>query len=491
MDTRLNPSFYTWVCGFLIISIILYRLGTTTADIDLWGYLAFGRLFWEQGRFPYRDVFSYVPTLDHWVYHEWLTGVLFYPLYQKFGGPGLQALKYAMGLATLWLSYAAARRRHGSAIGAGLLLVMMAGGFRTGFTPVRAQVFTYFFFALTLFVLENYRINRSRHTFLLLGLVFVVWANLHGGFVAGLGLIGLYALGEALSRRHFRPYVALLGLTALVTMINPYGWRYWAYLVNALTMPRPEITEWASMYKAFCQGTYGLIDLGYVFCFALFSLLIYRREVPKDLTSLIMLGVTFAISIKNIRNLPFFLLASGVYLPGACKYFEEDLKVRFPDGLAPRFRSLLMASLLVTSIFLAAGFLRLAPFSLKLPDAPKTATDSNYYPVGAIRYLQDNKLSGNLLVYFDWGEYALWNLYPHCRVAIDGRYETVYPHAVCREYFDFIMARSNWGQFLQRFPHNFILLPANIEVTALLKKESGWKVSYSDKGCILFQKNPG
>ncbi|MGA9753533.1 MAG: hypothetical protein WBV23_00165 [Desulfobaccales bacterium] len=490
-NARPNLSVYSWVCGFLVISLILYRLGTTTADSDLWGYLAFGRLFWEQRRFPYEDVFSYVPTLTPWVYHEWLTGVLFYPLYKNLGGPGLQAFKYAMGLATFWLIYAAARRREVSALAAGLLLAMLAGGFRTGFSPVRAQVFTYFFFALTLFVLENYRINRGRHTFLLFGLIFAAWANLHGGFVAGLGLIGLYALGEALARRHFRPYVVCLGLAVLVTLINPYGWRYWTYLVNALAMPRPEITEWASVYQAFRQGTYGLIDLGYVLCFALFSLLVIRREAPKDLTSLIILGVTFVISVKNIRNLPFFLLASGVYLPRACKYFEEDLRVRFPAGLAPGFCSLLMAFLLVTSLFLVAGFLRLSPFSLKLPEAPQTATDSQFYPVDAIRYLQDNQLSGNLLVYFDWGEYALWNLYPHCRVAIDGRYETVYPHAVCQEYFDFIKARGNWRQFLHRFPPDFILLPANIEIAALLKKESGWKVIYSGKGCILFQNNPG
>jgi hypothetical protein len=244
------------------------------------------------------------------------------------------------------------------------------------------------------------------------------------------------------------------------------------------------------MYKAFYQGTYGLIDVGYVACFALFSLLVCRRQNPKDLTSLIILVVTFTISVKNIRNLPFFLMASGVYLPKALQYFEDDLKIRFPAGLAPRFRVLLMVSLLVSTLFLTAGFIKLDPFSLTLPPEPKTANDSNYYPVEAVHYLQENKLSGNLLVYFDWGEYALWNLYPDCHVAIDGRYETVYPPAVCKDYFDFIMARNNWREFLQRFPHHFILLPSNIRIAALLRKESGWHVRYCDKGCILFQKEP-
>jgi hypothetical protein len=484
---RFNHHLFTYICGFLVISLILYRLGTITADTDLWGYLAFGRLFWEQGRFPYEDVFSYVPTLNPWVYHEWLTGVLFYPLYHNLGGPGLQIVKYGIGLATFWLIYATARLRGGSALAAGLLLIMLAGGFHSGFAPVRAQIFTYFFFALTLYILENYRIHRGRYKLLLLCPIFALWANLHGGFVAGLGLICLYALGEALSRRQFLPYLVCFGLAAVVTLINPYGWRYWTYLVHALTMPRSEITEWASIYQAFRSGTYGLMDLSYVLCLTLFSLLAIRRDTPKDPTTMLILGVTFALGVKNIRHLPFFLIALGAYLPRALKYYEEKLGVRFPADLAPRYRSLLMVFLMGASLLLLAGFVKLAPFGLKLPEKSPIVTNLKFYPVDAIRYLKENQLSGNLLVYFDWGEYALWNLYPHCRVAIDGRYETVYPRDVCREYFDFIQARENWRRFLQRFPPGLILLPENIEIVTLLRRESTWKAIYDDKGCILFQ----
>jgi hypothetical protein len=484
---RLNRGLYTYVCCFLVIIFILYRLGTTTADVDLWGYLAFGRLFWEQGRFPYEDVFSYVPTLHPWVYHEWLTGVLFYPLYQGLGATGLQTFKYVLGLGTFWFIYAAARLRGGSAQAAGLLLVMLAGGFQTGYAPVRAQIFTYLFFALTLYILENYRIQRGRYTLVLLCPLFVLWANLHGGFVAGLGLIGLYALGEALSRRPYSSYLVCLGLAALVTLINPYGWRYWTYLGHALAMPRPAITEWASVYQAFRQGTYGLSDLSYVLCLVVFSLLVIRRDAPKDLTAILILGATFILFAKHIRHLPFFLIALGVYLPSALKIYEEDLRLRFPSGLAPRYYSFLLAFLLGASLSLLAGFIRLAPFCLKLPEKSPLVSDANFYPLGAIQYLKENRLTGNLVVYFNWGEYALWNLYPHLRIAIDGRYETVYPHAVCQEYFDFIQARGNWKQFLERFPPDFILLPENLEIDALLAKESGWQPIYAQKGCILFQ----
>src|SRR4030042_2846694 len=145
--------------GFLVVTGALHNLKNTLADPDLWGYLAFGRLFWETGKFPYEDVFSYVPTLSPWIYHEWLTGVLFYPLYQTLGPPGLQLARYTLGLAAAGLVYLTARKRGADPLAAAL---GVGGGqlfLALGYSPVRAQVFTYGFFALYLYILEG-----ARHT---------------------------------------------------------------------------------------------------------------------------------------------------------------------------------------------------------------------------------------------------------------------------------------------------------------------------------------
>jgi len=49
-----------------LVAAVLYSLRATEADLDLWGHLAFGRLFWETGRFPYQDIFSWASTVP-WV----------------------------------------------------------------------------------------------------------------------------------------------------------------------------------------------------------------------------------------------------------------------------------------------------------------------------------------------------------------------------------------------------------------------------------------
>jgi len=180
-DRTLNLKTTAVAC---LIIFIVYRLSTTKADPDLWGYLAFGRLFWGPGGFPYQDVFAYVPTLSPWVYHEWLTGVVFYPLYLTLGAAGLQVFKYAMGLATEGVIYLTARRRGAELFPTGLTLGFTIAAISTGYSPVRAQVFTYFFFALYLYLLESARLSGRWGRLWLLAPIQVIWCNLHGGFLA-------------------------------------------------------------------------------------------------------------------------------------------------------------------------------------------------------------------------------------------------------------------------------------------------------------------
>jgi hypothetical protein len=474
----------------LVLLVLLNTLAVPVADPDLWGYLAFGRLFWEGAGFPYQDVFSYVPTLDPWIYHEWGTGVLFYPLYRNLGAEGLQLLKYGFGLATAGLIYVTARRRGADALSAALFLWMVHLFLVLGYSAVRAQVFTYAFFALYAFLLEEAR-RTGRWRFLgWLVPVQVVWCNLHGGFVAGLGLVGLYAVGEGLSRRRCWPYLLVLAASGLATLINPYGLDYWRYIFQAVTMPRPEITEWVSVFRAYKMGLYrdNLIYFGAV---VIFSGLLMWWARWREFTPLLALAATLILGLKHLRHQVFFLLLAGAYLPGLLSAYGQTLRSRaWVTGLKKRL------GLMVPAVFLAVmipiygyKFLSQSPLSLKIPPLPGAEDETPlYYPVGAVDYLRQHHLSGKVLLEFHWGEYVSWLLYPQCRVALDGRYETVYPEAVCREYFDFLYGRLNWRQFLEHYPPDFILIEVRRPIYQLLTNSAQWRQVYADPGCAMFRR---
>lgn len=106
--------------------------------------------------------------------------------------------------------------------------------------------------------------------------------------------------------------------------------------------------------------------------------------------------------------------------------------------------------------------------------------------MGAADYIRQRRLSGKLLLEFNWGEYAIWELFPRCRVALDGRYETVYPEAVATEYFEFIYGRPGWQDFLRHYPPDLVLVDSRSRIYSLLLGDEGWRLLYADPGCALF-----
>jgi hypothetical protein len=482
--------FLEWALGALVVAVLLDAMAKTQADPDLWGYLAFGRLFWESGAFPYHDVFSYVPTLPLWVYHEWLTGVLFSPIYQALGGAGLQLLKYALGLATLAMVYLTARERGGTFVSAALVLWLIQLFPVIGFAPVRAQVFTYCFFATSVYLLERARIRQRWGGLWLLVPLEVLWCNLHGGFVAGLGVMGLYALGEGLSRRRFWPYLRVMLAAGLVTLINPYGWEYWRYLWAALSMPRPEITEWASLWGAYQKGQIGNFELGYTLGIVGFAGLLAVRARWRELSPILSLCLVLYLGLKHLRHLTFFLLLVGAYMPALLTTCLKAL----PPSRTPRPARLWTAVtvlLALTALLPASKFLSKHPLRLETSHLPTPGSrPGQYYPVGAVAYLESHHLWGKLLTEFGWGEYLIWNLYPRCRVALDGRYETVYPQGVAKEYFDFINQVGESRKFLEDYPPDLILLAPRSKAWAFMGANPAWRRVYADTGAALFVRRP-
>jgi hypothetical protein len=477
----------------LLIVFILDRYSGITADPDLWGYLAFGRLFWGQGQFPYLDVFAYVPTLKPWIYHEWLTGVVFYPIYRTLGAPGLQVLKYAFALAAVGATYLTARRRGADFPATALILFICVVGMSFGYSPVRAQVFTYFFFALFLYLLEDARLSGHWGKLWLLVPIQIAWCNLHGGFLAGLGLVLLYAVGEALSRRPFRPYLLWFLLAGLATVINPYGVKYWSYLVQAVTMPRPEITEWVSVFAGYKHGFLTVTEFGYSLALIAVAVFLSWWARWREITPALVLLFTGYLAITHSRHLVLFALTFGAYMPALLTVYFRELSTRpgfmvWVHRLGWKIPALAVLLLICLYTYRLAGY---NPLKLEVPREPSLASRSEpYYPVGAIDYIEQRHLAQKLLVHFDWGEYCLWRLYPQCRVAIDGRYETVYPESVHKEYFDFLMARKGWQNFLDHYPPDLILIKLRSDLYDFLSRDPGWRQVYADPGCVLFRRHP-
>jgi hypothetical protein len=468
-----------------LVTITFYRLCNTSADLDLWGYLSFGKFFWETGCFPYHDLFSYTAKGQPWIYHEWLTGVFLYKVFELFGDVGLQILRYVVGFFTAGLVYGIARLRGAGKLSAAFGVLFASIAFGIGYAPVRAQVFTYLFFVLTAYILEAARKKESWAYLLLLIPIQILWCNLHGGFIAGLGLVALYAFGQLLSRSPFIPFVLALIGSVISTLVNPYGIYYWSKIFVAISMRREFIPEWWPALTALKAGYQTSNHVFFIFLFALslVALVWYRW---KDITDILVIAVTAFLGFRSNRHEVFFFLSFGAFLPIVFMPYinrlTSDPKFQKFIMLLDWKRSIVLTAFLI--IFPIYNISRVEPLRIELYAHP--TAKGFYYPLGAIKYIEDQNLVGNILTDFDWGEFVIWQLYPKCLVAMDGRYETIYSDAVFESYIEFYFASNDWQNFLDDYPHDMILIKKSAPIYPVLQRQEIWREAYSDIGSALF-----
>jgi len=199
--------------------------------------------------------------------------------------------------------------------------------------------------------------------------------------------------------------------------------------------------------------------------------------------------LTLYLAIKHTRHIVFFLLLTGAYLPAMLTRFLEkitsDPKL-IAVGKRLGWKLPAVAGLVLITVFgvrTACG----NPLSLKIPPLPEQKKKFDiYYPVGAVEYINNHHITGNLLTEFDWGEYLIWILFPQCKVALDGRYETVYSEELANQYFDFINGGKNWREFLEKYPPEMVLIRSQGKLYTLLGADQQWRQVYMDQGCALF-----
>jgi hypothetical protein len=479
---KLSATIFLFVGIYLLFVSFFSR---NVGDNDLWGYLSFGKIFWEYKFFPFQDIFSYTPTKNLWVYHEWLTGVIFYYIFKLSGPAGLQLLQYITIIVTLCLIYATAIKKGAAPVFALIAFIPAMLLISCGYMPVRAQIFTYLFFILTIYILETARISRKWKMLLWLLPVQIFWCNLHGGFVAGLGIIFLYAIGEGLSGRKIIPFIAIFFLAGLATLINPYGLEYWRFIISSVSMSRPEISEWFSIIVAL-QRNYQTVPVMIFVSLTFICLLFVLLHKKRNLTDIIVIAVTIYLGINHVRHTIFFGIIFGAFMPVILNDFWKSYVAvkKIPDYWESRLPYLTLALVLLSFYWFSNQSM-----SIKMKPTFLILAPQSHYPIGAVKWMRENNFRGNVLPDFDWGEFIIGTCYPYCKVAMDGRYETVYDTKITNEYFDFLTGRDGWEIFLKKYPPDLILIKPFTRTYFLILKDPSWKVGYMDKQSVLFIRN--
>jgi hypothetical protein len=455
----------------------------TPADADLWGHITFGRDIVTTGQVIQAD--SYAFTSDRpWVNHEWVAEVAFAEVYRLAGSSGLVVFKVlviAALFAMLW--FHVKRWRPSATVAATVLALAYAGTFWRTHT-VRPQLFSVLFFALLLITLSRSDDGR-RWRLLIVPPLMALWVNVHGGWIVGLGVFGLWTAARIIDRRiswSERVLLAIAGVAALAaTLLNPYGADMWRFLGETVRLGRSDIEEWGSVL------TYPLaLGVPWAITFVAAGLAIWRGGSGRRWDSIAIVALLAFASFRVSRLDAFFALAVVILLtPELTSLIENFAQRRRTNPAAVRRQSAPTFGIIAITVIAVAAMLVpsakiIGPYATCLTIAGGWVPEAD-----AARFIQVNRLKGRMLTWFDWGEYAIWQFGPDLQVSMDGRRETVYTDGTIQAHRKFYAADETASTYLRALNPDYIWLPKRLPISSTLRS-AGWFAAFEGPVSIVF-----
>jgi hypothetical protein len=457
------------------------------ADGDAGWHIRVGEMILDSGNVPHTDPFSFSKPGQPWFAWEWLSDVGMALLHRA---GGLKALVWFA--AVLIATFAGVLLRYmmwkGSNPIIALALTLIAVGACSIHFLARPHLTTLVFIPVTAWMLDADRLRQSSRIWLLVPL-FVLWTNLHGGFLAGILLVGAAAAGTVIEQKSLtagKRYGLLTLACVAATVVNPYGIGLHQHVVSYLQSDwiRNTIQEFQS--PAFRGESAMQFELLLILGIVSAAYLLAKGKIVETLWIVgfahMALGSQRHITIFSSIATPLIAVQLTAwwaqFTAGKSKASVGGILVQMSKDLAPAFgrNSIWAGAILV-------GLLALDAPLLKWP----TDFTSQLFPVDIMQKYKTRIASSRLLTTDQWGDYLLYHNHPNQKVFVDGRSD-FYGPSVGTEYLHLINGAYDWEVLMTKYGFDLVVAPAEWPLNSLLKRDSRWKLLEDNGKTIVFEK---
>jgi hypothetical protein len=462
------------IAFFLMVFALAVRQ-SAYIDPDLWWHLQAGQDIVQSQSIPKVDPYSFTKVGSEWIAHEWLSEAVMYLIFRFSGWGGLLFVFSALITITLYILY---RRCEGKPYVAALAILLAAGSSSPLF-GIRPQMITLFLATIFIGLLTRYADDgQSRRLWWIIPIM-VLWVNLHGGYVVGLGLIGLYLISLILDGKwRLAPRLGLVLLAAMAAVpLNPNGFRMFTYPFETLSLAATAfIDEWASPdFHKLMFLPLALLLFGLLAVLALSA----RRPLVSELFLLLVTGLG---ALRSARHIPIFAL---IATPILARHLWDILKMRGWDKRFTRIEAPATGfALIFNLVFLLApatlGVDRVTHFVSNQP-----AYEAKNYPQAAVNFLLEKQLPAPIYNRYGWGGYLIRRLYPNYRVYIDGRAD-VYGDSFTVEAVRTYDGKPDWRKPLERLGIRTVIITPDAPLSSLLREDNAWTKAYEDSQAVIF-----
>ena len=461
--------------GIFLVGRVFFEARGFFVDPDLWWHIKVGQDILATHHFPNADIYSFTVNGHPWMAYEWL-GELVFALAAKMGGVfGLEVMLVLLSSAVVLALYGFATIRSGNSK-AGFVSTLLLCSLAFASFNMRPQMFGYLFLLLVLIALEKFH-RGQRKAVWWLPLLFLVWVNVHGSFIIGIGVVVVHLLAGlkgfragTIEARQWTPsermqLEGVLLACLAVLPFTPYGTRVAVYPFDmALSQPVnvANILEWQPMPFNILGGK---MFLGAVLGFFLIQMVL---RIQWRLSEMVLLFGGIAMACLHVR----FLL---IFVPFFAPLFANVL-ARWMPAYEPRKDKFVLNGILMAGVMVA-----IVHYFPTRQDIEKIVARD--FPVQALSYLEQHPVAGPMFNTYGFGGYLV---YSGQKVFIDGRGDLYERGGVLTDYLAVSLIHPGSFSVLDRYGVQSCILSRGEPMAVVLLASPHWQRAYSDNTSEIF-----
>jgi len=481
-------------------------------DASIGWHIRNGELMLRSHSITRADPFSVTMNGKAWYAWEWLYDAKIAGIHNSLGLNGVVFFTAVIIAATFALTLRLCLRR-GADLPVTAVLLALSLGASMIHLFARPHVLSWLFTVIWFQVLDNsesMEASSGSRRLWWLPLLMLLWVNLHGGFVVGLVLLGLYLASNAI--RYFRCRLremqrniirrlgqlgAVSAASLVASLLNPYGYRLHLHVYQYLSSRwfMNHIDEFLSPnFHGVAQQCFVLILL-----VTIIALAVGRK--PPLAQVLVLLFAAYS-GLYASRSLPVSsLLLTLVVAPLLTQAVGEGrtnselsagLQVFFSkwEAFGSRMRSMERNFRGHAWPLVGVGLgLLVCAHQGKLGSYAwmDAQFDAKHFPVQAGEVIAQRGMRGPVFSLDSWGGYLIYRLYPETRVFVDDRHD-LYGEEFLKNYLKAVRVTPDWDGFLTDKQVNWVLVPTGSSLANMLELTSQWNVVYQDGTAVLLER---
>jgi hypothetical protein len=351
----------------------------------------------------------------------------------------------------------------------------------TLFAIARPMLMSLFLTAVLLWLLFKPLSEKAK--WVVFPLLFLLWANAHLGFIAGLLIFGCFQAEAAWRLRSGRP-IGLWLLCAVATLVNPAGaglyTYFWGLAHSPFMMDNIRELKPPPWERPIFVLYFVLVALSGVFAWQ--DARIRPAERVLFLLSLVLGVYSFRhVYLLGLISLP-FLAASLERCSGMPPCFASRCFVTYFVNIGRHFKQerekpmAWILALLLVGALCAKGHRFPAAF-------PQTNTLA-----GVMGYLNRNLPTTPILTSEQWGSYLIF--FSDARGYLDSRMD-MYGDTAVKDFTTAYHLSEGWRSVFKRMKIRYALYPSTSLGSRYLARVQGWRILYQDKTATLLMAPPG